>query len=261
MSPMTASRLAGGTVEVQTTGAGPTLVLFHSLLADRTSFEPIVAKLAQHFTVVVPALPGFDGSPPVEGGLAAVADRMAEALATLPAPISLLGNGYGGFVALQMVIAHPGLVSRLVIADAGAAFSETGRAAFRAMAMGASAKGLKGIADIAMRRLFAPGFHAGNPALVADRRNRFLQSDTAVVIEACEALASMDLRPGLAAVKIPVLVVVGSDDEATPPPMSIEVTGLLPDARLEILQGLAHVPQLQDPAAFLETVLPFLLER
>ena len=40
----------------------------------------------------------------------------------------MLGNGYGGFVALQMAIRHPGIASRLVLADCGAAFSETGRA-------------------------------------------------------------------------------------------------------------------------------------
>ena len=40
----------------------------------------------------------------------------------------VLGNGYGGFVALQMAIRHPGIASRLILADCGAAFSEEGRA-------------------------------------------------------------------------------------------------------------------------------------
>lgn len=255
---MTKTMLAGGTVETRQSGAGATLVLFHSLLADRTSFDAVVPELAARFTVVVVSLPGFGASQPVEGGLAAVADRMAQALAELPAPITLLGNGYGGFVALQMVIRHPGLVARLALADAGAAFSEPGRAAFRGMAMGASVKGLEGIADIAMRRLFAPEFHAAHPDLVARRRAAFLESNIAVVIDACEALATMDLRPGLSGVTIPVLAVVGEQDEATPPPMSHELVDLLPTARLEILAGLAHVPQLQDPQRFLEAVLPFL---
>ena len=43
------------------------------------------------------------------------------------API-VLGNGYGGFVALQMAIRHPGIAARFVFADCGAAFSEPGRA-------------------------------------------------------------------------------------------------------------------------------------
>ena len=70
----------------------------------------------------------------------------------------VLGNGYGGFVALQMAIRHPGIASRLILADCGAAFSEPGREAFRNMAAASRAKGLAAITDVAMRRLFAPEF-------------------------------------------------------------------------------------------------------
>ncbi len=253
---------ADGTIEAEILGQGPPLVLFHSLLADRSSFAGVVPALAKHFRVVLPALPGFGRSAVVEGGLAATAARMAQLIEAVAdgQPVRLLGNGYGGFVALRMVIDHPGRVSRLVLADAGAAFSEPGRAAFRGMAMGAAAKGLDGIADIAMRRLFAPDFHAANPDLVAERRAIFLRSEPQVIIAACEALAAMDLRPELDAVKLPVLAVVGAQDEATPPAMSEELAALLSDARLVVLDGLAHVPQLQAPERFVEVVLPFLGE-
>jgi 3-oxoadipate enol-lactonase len=57
---------------------------------------------------------------------------------------------------------------------------------------------------------------------------------------------------------MPVLVVVGEHDEATPLPMSHELAALLPDARLKIIAGCAHVPQLQAPDVFLETIADFL---
>ena len=122
---------ANGTVEARISGDGPPLVLLHSLLADRSSFDGVVGALAQRFRVMLPALPGFGRSPAVPGGLADVADRMAAAIQDFAggAPVRLLGNGYGGFVALQAVIRHPALAERLVLADAGAAFSEPGRAA------------------------------------------------------------------------------------------------------------------------------------
>lgn len=255
---MPTQHLAGGRVEAEIHGAGPTLVLFHSLLADRTSWDGIVPALATQFQVVVPALPGFGTSEPTDGSLESVADRMAEALRDLPKPISLIGNGYGGFAALLMVIRHPMLVSDLILADAGACFSEPGRNAFRAMAMAAAAKGLEAIADTAMRRLFAPDFHAANPTLVAQRRDIFLQSNPEVIINACHALATMDLRPNLLSVAIPVLALVGSQDEATPPDMSRELADLLPDGKLTILENLAHVPQLQAPDQFLKAAMPFL---
>jgi 3-oxoadipate enol-lactonase len=248
-------------IDAQLSGTdGPPLVLLHSLLADRTSFEFVISQFSCAFRVILPALPGFGRSPAVAGGLPAVADRVAAAIRVVAAgrPVRLLGNGYGGFVALQAVIRHPGLAERLVLADAGAAFPEAGREAFRAMARGAAAQGLEAIADIAMRRLFAADFHAANPALVVQRRRSFLQSDPAVIIAACEALAALDLRPALADVRIPVLAVVGEQDEATPPAMSRELVAGLPNATLTVLQGLAHVPQLQAPERFLDAVLPFL---
>ena len=244
----------------QASGKAPALWLFHSLLSDRASFDAVVPKLAPSFRVIVPELPGFGGSKAVSGGLAAVADRMAEAVkeAATGAETIVLGNGYGGFVALQMAIRHPAIASRLILADCGAAFSESGREAFRNMAAASRAKGLAAITDVAMRRLFAPAFQARHPDMMRDRRDAFLKTDPEVLRAACAQLAELDLRGELARVKVPVLVLVGEHDEATPPPMSRELAAGLPNARLKILAGCAHVPQLQSPEMFLDAIGDFL---
>src|ERR1700688_2079384 len=111
--------------------------------------------------------------------------------------VIVLGNGYGGFVALQMAIRHPGNASKLILADCGAAFSEQGRQAFRNMAAASQAKGLSAITDVAMRRLFAPEFQAQHPDLMRDRREAFLRSDPEVFRAACGQLAELDLRSEL----------------------------------------------------------------
>jgi 3-oxoadipate enol-lactonase len=251
---------AQGTVNAAQSGEGPPLFLFHSLLSDRASFDAIVPELSKSYRVIVPELPGFGQSHAVGGGLAGVADRMAEAVrdAAGGEDAIVLGNGYGGFVALQMAIRHPNIATRLILADSGAVFSEAGREAFRNMAAASKAKGLSAITDVAMRRLFAPDFQAAHPDLMADRRAAFLKTDPEVFRAACDALASLDLRPELGKVKMPVLVLVGEHDEATPPPMSHELAAGLPQARLEIIPGCAHVPQLQSPAIFLEMIGDFL---
>jgi 3-oxoadipate enol-lactonase len=129
-------RLANGTVNAAEIGKGPPLVLFHSLLSDRASFDGIVPALSQAFRVVVPELPGFGDSSAVEGGFAAITDRIADAVKDCASgeDVIVVGNGYGGFVALQMAIRHPALANRLILADCGATFSEAGREAFRNMA-------------------------------------------------------------------------------------------------------------------------------
>jgi 3-oxoadipate enol-lactonase len=251
---------AQGTVNAAQSGKGPPLFLFHSLLSDRASFDAIVPELSKTYRVIVPELPGFGRSHAVSGGLAGVADRMAEAVkdAAGGEDAIVLGNGYGGFAALQMAIRHPKIATRLILADSGAVFSEAGREAFRNMAAASRAKGLSAITDVAMRRLFAADFQAGHPDLMADRREAFLRTDPDVFRAACEALATLDLRPELDRVKMPVLVLVGEHDEATPPPMSHELAAGLPQAHLEIIPGCAHVPQLQSPAIFLEMIGDFL---
>ena len=95
---------ANGTVNAAQSGNGAALFLFHSLLSDRASFDAIVPLLSRSFRVIVPELPGFGGSNAVTGGLAAVADRMAEVVSEARGggDTIVLGNGYGGFVALQM---------------------------------------------------------------------------------------------------------------------------------------------------------------
>lgn len=252
---------AGGKrLDARAGGSGTPIILFHSLLADRTSWDGITGALAATHRVIVLDLPGFGASVPVGSRLEDIADHIAAGIAALgleEKPI-LLGNGYGGFIALMTAIRHPGIASRLVLADCGACFSEPGRAAFRGMSAAAKEKGLGAIADVAMRRLFAPEFQAQNPALIAQRKERFLAVDAATFHGACDALATLDVRDKLAAVQVPVLVLVGAQDEATPPPMARELAAGLPDAKLVELPGLAHVPQLQAPEVFLQAIRPFI---
>src|SRR3978361_1106098 len=180
--------LAQGTVNAAQSGKGPPLFLFHSLLSDRASFDAIAPELAKSFRVIVPELPGFGGSQAVTGGLAAIAHRMAEAGegAAGGGEAIVLGNAYGGFVALQMAIRHPGIAGKFILADCGAAFSEAGREAFRNMAAASRAKGLAAITDVAMRRLFAPDFQGKHPDLMRDRREAFLNTDADVFRAACD---------------------------------------------------------------------------
>ncbi len=210
--------------------------------------------------MIVPELPGFGGSRAVSGGLADVADRMADAVkdGAGGGEAIVLGNGYGGFVALQMAIRHPDIATRFDPRRLrGGVFASRARS-LPQHGGGVQGQGAAAITEVAMRRLFAPEFQAQHPDLMRDRREAFLRSDPEVIQAACAALAELDLRPQLSQVKVPILVLVGEHDEATPPPMSRELQALLPNARLKIIPGCAHVPQLQAPEVFLDAIGDFL---
>ncbi|MEO6986122.1 MAG: alpha/beta fold hydrolase [Paralcaligenes sp.] len=252
--------VGNGEVTALTLGDGPAIVLFHSLLADRSSFDLIAQPLSQTHKVVLLNLPGFGSSSKVGPDLAAVADRIAAAIKGfgLGAPPIFLGNGYGAFIAITLAVRHPGIASRLALTGCGATFSEPGRAAFRQMSVAAQRNGLGTVADVAMRRLFSPEYQAKHPQIIAERKKRFLAVDPQTFYQACEALALLDLRSELAELDLPVLVLVGEGDEATPPPMAQELVAGLPNARLHVLPGCAHVPQLQAPALFLSAIKDFI---
>ena len=76
----------------------------------------------------------------------------------------------------------------------------------------------------------------------------------------CEALAGWDFRDELASIEVPTLVVAGSADEATPAPETDLIADRIPGAARVVLDGAAHLANLERPDAFLAAVLPHLLE-
>src|ERR1700760_4783206 len=90
-------------------GAGRDLVILHSLLADRHAFDPVLPALAAKFRVTLFNLPGFHGSAPVlmplmDAYVARIEDGYEE-FGVEPDAV-LIGNGFGGTVALAFALAH-----------------------------------------------------------------------------------------------------------------------------------------------------------
>jgi 3-oxoadipate enol-lactonase len=247
-------------LDVEIVGEGRDLVLLHSLLSDRTSFEPLAARIAGQRRLVLVSLPGFGASPPAGPALSDYADAVAtvfEDLA-LPRQTDVLGNGLGGFVALALASRHGARFARLLLVGSAIAFPEAGRATFRALADKVEKDGMRAVADAAMRRMFPEPFLAANPEVVAGRRAAFERIGPTVFAAACRMLAALDLGPELARIRNPTLLVVGAADQATPPALGRALADRLASAKLIELPGLGHCPHIQDPDAFVAAIAPFL---
>lgn len=72
----------GGALEIAEHGAGPPLVLLHSLLTDSPAFDRVVPDLARGHRVILVNLPGFGRSSPVEPSIERIADRVAALFST-----------------------------------------------------------------------------------------------------------------------------------------------------------------------------------
>jgi pimeloyl-ACP methyl ester carboxylesterase len=250
-------------MEYECSGAGPDLLLVHSLLTDLSVFEPVLPALNSRFRITRVNLPGFGASSPaVCEGLGAHADQLARGIKALDLPEStaVFGNGFGAFVVLALAIRHPEVFGPMLVADTGAVFAEAGRAPFRAMAQGVTAKGMGAVLDTAIGRMLPPAFAQQHPEVVAERKRRLSGVDAHCFARACLALAEMDLRTGLAAVNKPTLVMCGALDLTTPPAMAREAAALIPGARYEEIADSGHCPMLEQPQVLARLIGDFLAD-
>ncbi len=250
----------GGIIDVVSSGEGPDLVLLHSLLIDRSAFARVLPALSRHRRVHLLALPGFDGSTKAGPGVENYADRVAGALRALRlGPGSaVLGNGFGGFVALALAARHGALFERLLLVDTAAGFPAPAKAAFATMAEKVASGGMGAVAEIAARRVFHDAYLAAHPEAVEERRAVLLRFDPAAFIAACRALEQVDLRAALPAIANPTLVVVGELDAATPLDLARELAERIKGARFVMLPRCGHCPPLEQPEEFLAAIGPFL---
>jgi 3-oxoadipate enol-lactonase len=258
--PLEQLSAAHGQLTAVRTGRGRDLVVLHSLLADRHAFDPVLPALAEKFRVTLFNLPGFHGSQPVlpalmDAYIARIEDGFEEF--GIEADSILLGNGFGGTLALAFALAHPTRLSRLVLSDAAAGFPEDGKLAFRAMSEKVEADGLGAIADIAARRVYSAPHLEKNPQAVDERRAVLMKIDPGAFQAACAILVEADYVTRLHALKVPTLVVCGELDQATPPALNRLIADKVPGARYVELPGCGHCPPLEQPEAFLAAIKSF----
>jgi pimeloyl-ACP methyl ester carboxylesterase len=253
-------KAAHGQLTAVRAGRGRDLVILHSLLADRHAFDPVLPELAEKFRVTLFNLPGFHGSQPVQPALmdayiARIEDGFEEF--KIESDSILLGNGFGGTVALAFALAHPDRLSRLVLVDAAAGFPEEGKQAFRVMAQKVEGDGLGAIADIAARRVYSAPHLSQRPELVDERRAVLMKIEPSAFQAACAVLTEADYVTRLHGLKVPTLVVCGELDQATPPALNKLIAEKVPGARYVELPGCGHCPPLEQPQAFLGAIKSF----
>src|SRR5258708_14980167 len=144
----------------------------------------------------------------------------------------VLGNGFGGLLAVALAARHGERFARLVAAHALAAFPEPGKQPLRALAERVAKEGMAGALDIAIRRMFPESFIAAHPDIVQERKRALEKADPACFRSACLALARLDLSALLAAIGSRTLVMAGSEDAPTPPPLGHEPGAGGPGARV-----------------------------
>ena len=238
-----------GALKAVRTGKGRDLVVLHSLLADRHAFDPVLPALAEKHRVTLFNLPGFHGSEPtllplMDAYVAAIEDGFDEF--GIANDAILIGNGFGGTVALAFALAHPERIAKLVLSDAAAVLSRR-RAASNSPSwpQKVDEAGLGAIAEIAAKRVFSPAYLAAHPEKIEERKQVLLGIEPKAFHAACTILQKADLTPLLHQPELPTLVVCGEFDQATPPALNKQIADKVPGAQYVELPGCGHCPPLE----------------
>jgi len=250
-------RVGEAEVEYEQRGAGPHLLLVHSLLTELTVFDVVLAPLAEKHTVTRINLPGFGRSSPLRlGSVGDHADHVARVMDALELPkdTTVFGNGFGAFVALELAIRHGPRFGRVIVADTLAAFPEPARAPFRGMAERVAKDGMAAVLDTAVGRMFPEDFSKRNPDVVAARKAALGKVDAQCFARACLALASLDLTEKAKTIANETLVLCGSLDQTTPPALARVLAETIPGAYYKEIPGSGHCPMLEQPELLIQAI-------
>ena len=273
--PVSLTKIHGNDVAYRRAGNGPVLLLLHGIAGSSETWVPAMRLLQRDYTVIAPDLLGHGASakPPGDYSLGNYAAGLRDFLDILEIDrATVIGQSYGGGVALQFAYQFPERCERLVLVDAGGLGREVSWLLRLVTLPGA---------EYVLPALFlAPVRDWGNSILsflkdrgirsdratemwrsfgsLTDPANRaaFVRTMRAVIEPGGQAVSAMD-RLYLAE-EMPTLIMWGDKDRIIPPSHAHQAHDAMPRSRLEIVPGVGHFPHVEDPYRFVEILVDFL---
>jgi pimeloyl-ACP methyl ester carboxylesterase len=205
--------------------------------------------------------PGYGGTSPVEPyDLEHVAAALAREIGAEPAV--LIGHSMGGFVAQEAYARYPERVRALVLCFTSASFGGTGSdfaRQFIAARIGPLDEG-KTMAEVAARVIPAMRGQRSDAEGVALAQRLMAAVPPETYRKAVRLLTTFDQRERLAGIRVPTLVLAGSDDRVAPAAVMERMAQKIPGAEYVLLEGCGHLGPMDQPDRF-NAVLAGFLER
>jgi pimeloyl-ACP methyl ester carboxylesterase len=254
---MPVAAVNGETIHYTKDGAGPAVVLIHSLGSSSHMWREQIAALKDRFTVLAFDCRGHgQSSAKGEVSIAAFAADLEALLDQLGiSRCHLVGLSMGGPVALTLNQRRPGLALSLVLADTAVSPGEGSAERVAATK--------EAIAYISMQE-YGNQYAAQRllPSTSLDIQDELAATVAKVAPKAYnEAMAAAllgDFTTTLAAVTVPAQVLVGDQDDVTPRAAAERIAAGIKGARLEVIADAGHLSNLDNPAGFNAALLGFL---
>ena len=253
----------GVNLAVDIRGEGPAILFIHGYPLDRTIWQHQVGALTG-WKRIAPDLRGLglSDAPDLGYSIATYADDLVALLDTLGIDRAVVcGHSLGGYIAFELARRYRARVRALVLlgtrADGDSAEARKGRDVSMALA---KEQGAAAVAAQMLPKLFAPGALQSRPEVAARIRTTIEHTPVSGILGALGAMRDrVDSTPLLSDLTdLPTLVVVGDEDQLTPPALSRKIAENVPGAVLSIIANAGHLPAVEQPIATTRVLAEFL---
>ncbi|HEU0302085.1 MAG TPA: alpha/beta fold hydrolase [Longimicrobium sp.] len=256
----------GAWLHYEESGSGPETVVFaHGLLWSGRMFDAQVAALRDRYRCITYDLRGQGQSEVTADGydmdtLAEDAAALIEALGA--APCHFVGLSMGGFIGMRLAFRRPRLLRSLVLMETSP-YPEPPESARKYRMLGRIARwiSLRLVADRVMKIMFGWTF-LNDPGREEERREwraRLLANHPVGIQRALRGVTDREgVDPELTRIHTPTLVVVGTEDVATPREKAERIATRIPGARLVVIPCAGHTSSVEEPEAVSQALLDFI---
>ncbi|MBR9857898.1 MAG: alpha/beta fold hydrolase [Gammaproteobacteria bacterium] len=235
----------------------PLLVLAHPLGMSQAVWDELLPILLPHYRVLSWDLPGHGSSAAWNGNEITPAALAAEALALAEVAgaerFHFVGTSIGGVIGQQLLSAHAEKLLSATLTNTGAVIGTP--EAWQSRAAAVREQGLAIMAADIVPRWFGPAACEAQPALLKGWSTIMGRGDANSYALLCEMLGACDFSDRLGEPGVPLLLVGGRDDVATPPESLEHLACCAEAGEPVILDKVGHVPSVEVPARFAELLL------
>ncbi|MDH3740575.1 MAG: alpha/beta hydrolase [Hyphomicrobiales bacterium] len=232
----------------------PGIVFLHGIGGCGDTWQAQIEHFGGRFNVLAWSAPGFGGKPALDDlNFANLASKLAEDMrAAGIAKAMIVGHSFGGMVAQQFVKDFSDMVSALVLVGTSPAFGNPAGDFQRQFVADRTrpldeGKSMAELAAAAIPNLLGPD---AIPAAAAIATSAMAKVPEQTYRDVVQLLTTFDLRENLANITAPALLVAGEMDRLSPPAMMEKMASYIPGAGFEMLPGIGHMTQIEDPVRF-----------
>jgi len=236
-------------------GDATPIVFLHGVGSDKSVWHPQLEHFGRERRAIAFDYPGYGDSDPAPKRT--TRDDFAAAIISAMHELDIdrahiCGLSLGGVVAIAMHHADAKRCASLILADSFAEHPE-GRAIYERGI--AASNDLRAMAEARVDVLLA---QPADPAVRSEVVETMARIAPAAYVIGAEAVWLANQRDRARDIRVPTLVLCGTEDKVTPPALSIELAQLIPGARYEAIESAGHISNLEKPDEFNSALDAFL---